>query len=217
MVRRFDFISWRGLLDVLEHLRWTAATKLCLLHLSWSQSCFVTLSSEMNDPRARLATWSSGWSWIPPCPRLVPLLRVAENASSLKSLPRRSVPQTAFCTSRQALLCSASRDRATRLLRIVVFSASASGLQSRRSSVRECVRHSCPQLSPLRMAVCLVVSGHLSTQTCFELIDRSSCLVEPVVVVGRTTLLLPVLAQTCTQHVQRCVRSLLANIPIAMP
>ena len=41
-----------------------------------------------------------------------PLLRVAGNASSLESLPRRSVPQTAFCTSRQALLWSASRDRA---------------------------------------------------------------------------------------------------------
>ena len=51
----------------------------------------------------------------------------------------------------------------------------------------------------------------------FELIDRSSCLVEPVVVVGRAILLLPVLAQTCTWHVQRRVQSLLANTPIAMP
>ena len=74
-----------------------------------------------------------GW---PPCRRhgrgfrratCGPLLRVAGNASSLESLPRRSVPQTAFCTSRQALLCSASRDRRV--------TASASGLQSRRSSV----------------------------------------------------------------------------------
>ena len=39
-------------------------------------------------------------------------------------------------------------------------------LSESRLNSRECVRHSFPQLSPLRMAVCLVVSGHLSTQTC---------------------------------------------------
>ena len=50
----------------------------------------------------------------------------------------------------------------------------------------------------------------------FELINRSACLVEPFVV-GRAILLLPVLAQTCTKHVWRRVRSLLANIPIARP
>ena len=47
----------------------------------------------------------------------------------------------------------------------------------------------------------------------FDLID---CLVEPVLV-ERAILLLPVLAQTCTKHVQRRVWSLLANIPIATP
>ena len=39
-----------------------------------------------------------------------------------------------------------------------------------------------PKLSLLRLAVCLVVSGHYSTQTCLHLIDRSACLVEPVLV-----------------------------------
>ena len=79
--------------------------------------------------------------------------------------------QTAFCTSHQVLLGLASRDRA------LVCSGSSCyrfGLQiaippklckSRHNSrVRSALVS--PQLSLLRLAVCLVVSGHLSTQTC---------------------------------------------------
>ena len=44
-------------------------------------------------------------------PRLWPLLCVVGNTSSLEPLPRRSISQTANCTSRQALLCLVSRDR----------------------------------------------------------------------------------------------------------
>ena len=156
-----------------------------------------------------------GW---PPCRRhgrgfrratCGPLLRVAGNASSLESLPRRSVPQTAFCTSHQALLCSASRDRA------LVCSGSLCyrfGLQA-----------AVPPKLCLRVRTTLVPAAVPAAYGCvprgqwapldadmFELIDRSSRLVEPVIV-GRAILLLPVLAQTCTQHVQRRVQSLLAK------
>ena len=44
-------------------------------------------------------------------PCLRPLLCVAGNTSLLEPVPRRSVSQTANCTSRQALLCFVSRDR----------------------------------------------------------------------------------------------------------
>ena len=44
-------------------------------------------------------------------PCLRPLLCVAGNTSLLEPVPRKSVSQTANCTSRQALLCSVSRDR----------------------------------------------------------------------------------------------------------
>ena len=145
-----------------------------------------------------------------------PLLRVAGNASSLESLHRRSVPQTAICTSRQALLHSASRDRA------LVCSGS--------SCFRFGLRAAVPPKLCLRVRTTLVPAAVPVAYGCvprgqwapldadmFEFIDRSSCLVEPVVV-GRASRLLPVLAQTCTtQHVQRRVRSLLANVPIAMP
>ena len=130
-----------------------------------------------------------GW---PPCRRNVrgfrratcgPLLRVAGNASSLESLPRRSVPQTAICTSRQALLCSASRDRA------LVCSGSS------------CFRFGLRALVPAAVTAAYgcVPRGQWAPLDAdvFELIERSSCPVEPVVV-GRAILLLPVLAQTCT-------------------
>ena len=127
-------------------------------------------------------------------PRVVHFLRVAGNASSLESLPRRSVPQTAFCTSRQALLCSASRDRA------LVCSGS--------SCFRFGLRAAVPPKLCLRVRTTLVPAAVPAAYGCvprgqwapldadmFELIDRSSCLVEPVVI-GRAILLLPVLAQT---------------------
>ena len=44
-------------------------------------------------------------------PCLWPLLCVSGNTSLLEPVPRRSVSQTANCTSRQALLCLVSRDR----------------------------------------------------------------------------------------------------------
>ena len=44
-------------------------------------------------------------------PCLWPLLCVVGNTSSLEPVPRRSISQTANCTSRQALLCLVSRDR----------------------------------------------------------------------------------------------------------
>ena len=71
------------------------------------------------------------------------------------------------------------------------------------------------QLSPLRFAVCLVVSGHSSTQTCSNILTGSACLVELVTVEVSCS------SRACavprSKHVQRSVRSLLANSPSARP
>ena len=104
-----------------------------------SEAAHHTPSHRLRFASAQALCWRSmipelGW---PPCRRATcgPLSRVAGTASSLESLPRRSVPQTAFCTSRQALLCSASRAivHSSALDRRVT--ASASRLQARRSTV----------------------------------------------------------------------------------
>ena len=112
-----------------------------------------------------------GW---PPCRRhgrgfrratCGPLSRVAGNASSLESLRRRSVKQTAICTSRQALLCSASRDR------VLVCSGSSCFRFGLRAAVppKLCVRVRTtlvPAAVPAAYGCVPRVSGHLSTQTC---------------------------------------------------
>ena len=71
-----------------------------------------------------------------------------------------------------------------------------------------------PQLSPLRLAMCLVVSG--TSRRRHARIDR------PVYMSGGacfcwSLVLLPCLCCTRSKHVQRRVRSLLANIPSARP
>ena len=106
----------------------------------------------------------------------VAVLCVAGNTSLLEPLPRRS----ALCTFRRALLCSISRDRAlgcscsSSLRRhpsqVISLSTDAivvwlSPLRPPGCSPAEALCDS-PQLSPLRLAMRLVVSGHFSTQTC---------------------------------------------------
>ena len=100
----------------------------------------------------------------------VAVLCVAENTSLLEPL----------CTFRLALLCSISRDRALSCSgssssrrhpsQVISLSTDAivvwlSPLQPPGCSPAEALCDS-PQLSPLRLAMCLVVSGHFSTQTC---------------------------------------------------
>ena len=103
-------------------------------------------------------------------PCLWPLLRVAGNTSLLEPVPRRSVSQTANCTSRQALLCLVSRDRPQwSFLPLPALCRRWFGFH--RFGLRAAVPPKLSlcdssQLSPLRLAVCLVVSGHSSTQTC---------------------------------------------------
>ena len=93
----------------------------------------------------------------------------------------------------------------------------------------ECVRHSFPQLSPLRLLPwfgfsplqppgCTLPHGQwaLLDADMLELIDRSACLVEPVLVGGAFLLFLRACA-TRTAHVQRRAKALLANTPIARP
>ena len=124
------------------------------------------LSSPLQTPcgsRARLATSPSAWSWFRRA-TCGPLLYVAGQASKVCT-------ETSFCTSLwawlPAIVHSSALDRRV--------TASASGSRSRRSSVRvvttlECDLHSflrsCPR--SVRVATCLVVSGHFSTQTCLS-------------------------------------------------
>ena len=130
----------------------------------------------------RVACWTDhtlspeiGWH---PCPWHGRGFCRARNASSLEPLPRRSVSQTVICTFHRALLGSVSRDRALWSLR------SGSRPLRHPALARECrgdcalrvlLRHpghdsrcDSPQLSLLRLAVCLVVSGYFSTQTCLH-------------------------------------------------
>ena len=93
-------------------------------------------------------------------PRVVHFLCVAKNASSLEPLPRRSVSQSAICTFHQALLCSVFPRSYTRLLLFVVFCFGPRAAIPPKLSLCDS-----PQLSPLRLALCLLVSGHFSTQT----------------------------------------------------
>ena len=130
-------------------------------------------------------------------PCLWPLLCVAGNTSLLEPQPRRSVSQTANCTSCQALLCSVSRDRPrwSFLPSRPLCRRSSHVAALHESALSICVwgdRGSLPwtgfpllrppgrdpaEAQSLRLfaavaaaAVCLVVSGHSSTQTCSNLI-----------------------------------------------
>ena len=146
--------------------------------------------------------------------RVVHFLRVAENALSLESASkvctanRRSAPLVRLCPARRLPAIGHS----SALVRRV--SASASGLQSRRSTVRECV--SIPGSSSFPQAVAAaygcVPRGQRAPLDAdmLELIDRSACLVEPVLVVSRAR-------ASRTEHVRRRVGSLLASVTIARP
>ena len=116
---------------------------------------------------------------------LWPLLCVARKTSSLEPLPQRSVPQTAIYTFRR--LCSAlfpaiAHCGPLRVRSSSVFSRSfprcvlpqygfllrASGVRTLAEALRSCalVPAAVPAAAGLCSALCLVVSGHLSTQTC---------------------------------------------------
>ena len=155
----------------------------------------------------------------------VAVLCVAGNTSLLEPLPRRS----ALCTFRRALLCSISRDRAmgcsgsSRSRRhpsqVISLTTDAivvwlSPLRPPGCSPAEVLCDS-PHLSPLRLAMCLVVSGHFSTGTSRR---RHARIDRPVYMSGGacycwSLVLLPCLCCTRSKHVQRRVRSLLAIVP----
>ena len=134
----------------------------------------------------------------------------------LEPVPRRS----AHCAFRRTLLCLVSRDRPQWSFefrspsksgdqseygcdRGLVFPTSASGVDSRRSSVVATLR-SCRRCGCVPRGQRALLDADM-----FELIDRSACLVEPVVVES--------CAVTRSKHVQRRVRSLLADSPSARP
>ena len=133
----------------------------------------------INDPRARFATLSSARAWIPPChawstfARRWELPRRWSLCLEGQHHKRRSAPLVRLCSARlPAIVHSSALDRR------VSASASKAAVPADAlfESAYDTRSRSCPRL---RMAVCVVVGGHLSTQTCSKLIDRSSCLVEP--------------------------------------
>ena len=139
---------------------------------------------------------------VPAVPRVVQFCTSLGNASKVCT-------ETSFCTSLwawlPAIVHSSALDR-----RVTALS---SGSRSRQSFLK-CDQHSfLPQLSPQR-ACGYVPRGQwaLLDADMPELIDRSACLVEPVVVESLCS------SRAClccprTEHVQRRVRSLLANVP----
>ena len=169
------------------------------------------LCVETSDPRARLATLSPAWSWIPPCHVWSTFARHWERLVV-------GVFASKVCTANGVLHLSSGfalfgfPRSCTRLLWIVVLPLRPLGFSHAEAlfeSAYDTHSRSCP-----RCVWLCAPRGQWAPLDAdmFEFIDRSSCLVEPVLV-GRAILLLPVLAQTCTKHVQRRVRSLLANIP----
>ena len=132
------------------------------------------LSPPLQTPcgsRAQLATSPLAWSWFRRA-TCGPLLYVAGQASKFCT-------ETSFCTSLWAWLPRSC----TRLLWIVMLLLLASGSRSRQSFL-ECDQHSfLAQLSPQR-ACGYVPRGQwaLLDAVMPKLIDRSACLVEPVVV-----------------------------------
>ena len=167
-------------------------------------------------------------------PCLWPLLCVSGNTSSLEPVPRRS----ARCAFRRALLCSASRDRLQwSFLPLPALCRKSSYVAAlHESALSICVwgdRGSLPwsgfprfglrgrlppklshcdssQLWPLRLTVCPRGQRALLDADMLELIDRSACLVEPVSVESCASCL----CYTRSKHVQRRVRSLLADSPL---
>ena len=112
-------------------------------------------------------------------------------SGGLSTPPRRHPGQVAILNTNPIVLC---------VFRIGLWGALLPNLRCCDS----------PQLSPLRLAVCLVVSGALLDVDMNALVDRSPRLVEPVLVVSHAR-------AGRTEHVQRRVQSLLATIPIAKP
>ena len=164
------------------------------------------LSRHRCGSRAQLATSPSAWSWFPAVPRVVHFCTsLGKPRSSVRKLC--SAPLFGLGFRDRALVCSGS-------------SCYRFGLPGRApcQSFLECDQHSfLPQLSPQR-ACGYVPRGQwaLLDADMPKLIDRSACLVEPVVV--ESLWLLPCLCCPRTEHVQRRVRSLRSRLyPIARP
>ena len=102
--------------------------------------------SEVSDLRGRLPTLSSAWSWIPPCHVWSTFAR-RWNCLVVGVCASKVCTQTAFCTFRQALLCSASRDRA------LVCSGSSCFRRHPSQVINLSTDTIVPQLFPLRLAL----------------------------------------------------------------
>ena len=112
-----------------------------------------THSHVLRVSRALLATVSSAWSWIPPC-----RVRSTFGASASKVCIANG---DLHLSSGFALLCFPRSY--TSLLWFVVFC-----FGPRAAVLPKLNRCDSPQLSPLRLASGLMVSGHFSTQTCLH-------------------------------------------------
>ena len=171
------------------------------------------------------AWFFAAWSWIPPCCVLCSCSVRRREHLVAEPVSRRS----AHCAFRRTLLCSVSRDRAldcsgsssSRRHPSQVISLSTDAIVVWFSLLRP------PGCSPaealLRLSAAVAAAfgcvprgqRALLDADMLELIDRSTCLVEPVSVGVLCS------SRACavprSKHVQRRVRSLLANIPSARP
>ena len=148
-----------------------------------------------------------------------PLLCVAGNTSSLEPQPRRSISQTANCTSRQALLCLVSRDRpqwSSPSRPCAGGHPSLSSILSAHDS-HVATLHESALSERLRVGRSWFVAMVWLSASELKTIDRSACLVEPVAVGVLYSSHACACAVPRSKHVQRRVRSLLANVLSARP
>ena len=127
---------------------------------------------EVSDPRVRLATLSSAWSWIPPCHVWSTFAR-RWNCLVVGVCTSKVCTQTAFCTFRQALLCSASRDRALVCSRSSCFRRHPS--QVINLSTDTIVPAAVPAASCLGLAVSASASGALPPKLSESRLSSPEC------------------------------------------
>ena len=152
---------------------------------------------EISDPRARLATLSSAWPWIPPCHVWSTFAR-RWNCLVVGVCASKVCTQTAFCTIRQALLCSASRDRA-------LVCSGSSCFRRHPSQVINLNTDTLVLLCPLRHP------GRAPAEAQCES-SQLSRVRTTLVPAAHTASWLCASWSVGTQHIQHRVRSLLANI-----
>ena len=158
---------------------------------------------------------SLAWSWIPPCHVWSTFAR-RWNCLVVGVCASKVCTQTAFCTFRQALLCSASRDRALVCSGSSCFRRHPS--QVINLSTDTIVPAAVPAASCLGLAVSASASGARSPRSSARVVSALASAYD-----ARSRSCSPLRlgcvprGQWAPEHIQHRVRSLLANVPIARP